>query len=44
MTFLSSVLHRVASVLLVSALIVAFPAGAKLTVMHGYADYTSALL
>ena len=44
MTLLSLSLHRVARVLLASMLIVALPAGAKLTVMHGYADYTSALL
>ena len=36
--------RRAACVLLASLLIVALPAGAKLTVMHGYADYTSALL
>lgn len=36
--------HRIAHVILASLLAIALPAAAKLTVMHGYADYTSALL
>jgi len=44
MIVLYSAQRRAACVLLASLLIVALPAAAKLTVMHGYADYTSALL
>jgi alkaline phosphatase D len=44
MTLFTSMLRRVARALLAAMLIFAVPAGAKLTVMHGYADYTSALL
>lgn len=44
MTLHPPALRRVARVLLASFLIAALPAAAKLTVMHGYADYTSTLL
>ena len=37
-------LKYVAQLALAMVLLVAMPAGAKLTVMHGFADYTSALL
>jgi alkaline phosphatase D len=37
-------LKYVAQIALATVLLVAMPAGAKLTVMHGFADYTSALL
>jgi alkaline phosphatase D len=40
----SSSLKYVAQIALAMVLLVAQPAGAKLTVMHGFADYTSALL
>ena len=44
MTPLSSPIRSVLRALLAAAVIAAPPAAAKLTVMHGYADYTSALL
>ena len=40
----STQFHRVFRFVLVALLAAAMPAAAKLTVMHGYADYTSALL
>jgi len=39
-----ALIRRVARLLLASLLVAAAPTSAKLTVMHGYADYTSALL
>jgi alkaline phosphatase D len=44
MTQLPPLPRRVARGLLEPLLLAALPAAAKLTVMHGYADYTSALL
>ena len=44
MTRLTTLLRRAVRILLASLVAATFPAAAKLTVMHGYADYTSALL
>ncbi len=44
MTLRPPPLQHIAQVILWSWLVIALPAAAKLTVMHGFADYTSALL